>query len=522
MPLVGVGIVALLGLVSITVLAFYGLIKFSAGANLNLLFDPYIQGILFFSLKQAALSAILSVVLGYAIARILYYISNLKWRTAFLSLCLLAFIMPTLILITGLVSLLGRNGWLTPLLGKDWNLYGLQGILIAHLYLNIPFVIRAVYLQLQSIPESSWRLALQLKLSPLNQWYLIEWSTLKGRLLVLAGFVFVLCFNSFAVVLALGGGPQATTFEVAIYQALKYDFNMAEALVLAWLQFIIAGVLFALLARFSSGVWLSPDTGVQRYLPALSSVKKVLYYGFYILAWLILLLPLLTLVLEVMQIESTRWNIKPLLNASIVSISLAFATALSTVLLAYLVLVPVRQALLKKQKVYWLWEWLGLHTLVAPAMVLSVGIYILVIREIELSQWGLVIVWVLNTALLVPFAIQQLKPRVVLFDSQYERIVLTLKLSLVERLTIEWGWLKNTLGAAFVLVLLLAIGEVSIFSIFGTEQGQSLPWLIYGYASTYRLPEAAFTSLVLLVYCGIVVGLWEYYKNKSAVELNHA
>ena len=67
---------------------------------------------------------------------------------------------------------------------------------------------------------------------------------MRPVLVMLLGFVFILCFNSFAVVLALGGGPQATTLEVAIYQALKYDFNIPEALSFAWTQLAIAGGLF--------------------------------------------------------------------------------------------------------------------------------------------------------------------------------------------------------------------------------------------------------------------------------------
>lgn len=35
----------------------------------------------------------------------------------------------------------------------------------------------------------------------------------------------MLCFASFATVLSLGGGPQATTIELAIHQALSYDYD---------------------------------------------------------------------------------------------------------------------------------------------------------------------------------------------------------------------------------------------------------------------------------------------------------
>ncbi len=45
--------------------------------------------------------------------------------------------------------------------------------------------------------------------------------------------VFLLCATSFTLVLTLGGGPSATTLEVAIYQALKLDFDPPRAVALA-------------------------------------------------------------------------------------------------------------------------------------------------------------------------------------------------------------------------------------------------------------------------------------------------
>jgi thiamine transport system permease protein len=45
-----------------------------------------------------------------------------------------------------------------------------------------------------------------------------------------AALIFMLCFASFATVLSLGGGPQATTIELAIYQALSYDYDPGAAL----------------------------------------------------------------------------------------------------------------------------------------------------------------------------------------------------------------------------------------------------------------------------------------------------
>ena len=49
----------------------------------------------------------------------------------------------------------------------------------------------------------------------------------------LALLVFIACSVSFAVPLALGGGPGAATFEVAIYEALRFDVDFGRAALFA-------------------------------------------------------------------------------------------------------------------------------------------------------------------------------------------------------------------------------------------------------------------------------------------------
>ena len=67
----------------------------------------------------------------------------------------------------------------------------------------------------------------------------IEWPVMRAALPGVAGLVFMLCITSFTLVLTLGGGPRATTLEVAIYQALRFDFDPARAVTLTVLQIVL-------------------------------------------------------------------------------------------------------------------------------------------------------------------------------------------------------------------------------------------------------------------------------------------
>lgn len=509
------GKLSLIVLLSLTVLAFYGLMGFSGtdngvGTDWSLLHDSYFWSILSFSLKQAGLSATLSIVFAWPVARALYYSPWLPFRSGFLSLCLLCFIMPTLVLITGLVVLLGRSGLLVSGWAEGWNLYGLHGILIAHVFLNMPFAVRVLYQQMQSIPDTSWKLAQQLKMTAWQRLVWIEWASLRAAFLRLFGFIAVLCFNSFAVVLALGGGPQATTLEVAVYQALKYDFNIPEALALAWIQFGVTSLLYVMVSRWGAVNWLSAETSIRQWLPRPPVWVNVVNALLYALVWLILLLPLLALLPGIIGMNWQRFDWSSVLLPTLVTLLTGFLSASIALVLAYGVLLPLRHAAIKghsKRQLFY--EWLGMHTLLAPAMVLSVGLYVYLLVRIDLDQWGMVFVVLLNAAVIVPFAVQHMRPRLLQFDQQYHRLADSLKLTGWARMKVELPWLKGTLLFSFSLILLFAMGDVAIFSIFGDEDWMTLPWLIYRFAGTYRMAEASLASAILLFICAMIVFYFE-------------
>jgi thiamine transport system permease protein len=89
----------------------------------------------------------------------------------------------------------------------------------------------------------------------------------------------MLCFASFATVLSLGGGRSATTIELAIYQALSYDYDPARAALLALIQMLCCLGLVLLSQRLSKALapgrrpmqgWRDPTTAcISRVADAL-------------------------------------------------------------------------------------------------------------------------------------------------------------------------------------------------------------------------------------------------------------
>ncbi|MGV8644602.1 thiamine ABC transporter permease, partial [Pseudomonas aeruginosa] len=74
-----------------------------------------------------------------------------------LKLMSLTFVLPALVAIFGLIGIYGSSGWLAWLANLfviPWqgHIYGLSGILIAHLFFNIPLAAQLFLQSLQSIP----------------------------------------------------------------------------------------------------------------------------------------------------------------------------------------------------------------------------------------------------------------------------------------------------------------------------------------------------------------------------------
>lgn len=492
------GWLALSLIVGISLLAFLALAGWGRAEPYGYLIqEGWFWALLRFSLWQALLSAALSVLLALPLARSLALDPKLPGKQWFLSWCLLCFVMPSLILITGMVALFGRSGWLTPWLGESWQLYGLNGILLAHVFLNLPFAIRVLTFQWQSIPANTWKLSAQLGMTGWQRFKVIEWPVIRGVLPAVSGFIFLLCFNSFAVVLALGGGPAASTLEVAIYQALKYDFNPSEALFLAWTQLLVAGGIYLIFSRMGRFQWLAPVQSGQVWLPTLSSVFRWFGRLGYLLCLLFLTLPILVLLPLAWQADWAFLQQTQLTAVIMRSLVLAVSAAVLAVCLA-LALLSLWRASPRERFRQWI-AGVALYPLVVPAMVVSVGIYILLMPWVDWYTHGWIAVILMNAVIALPFAFQQLRPALSDYDASYARLLADLNLThFTHWRYVYLPYLKPLLRRVLAISFVLALGDMSVFAIFGSDDWRTLPWLIYSLAGGYRLAEAAWVSILLL------------------------
>ena len=201
--------------------------------------DAYLHHVIAFSLGQALLSALLSLFFGMLLARAFYYMDFIG-KNFLLKIMSLTFVLPVLVAIFGLIGVYGASGWIAQILhffDRNWagSIYGLSGILIAHVFFNIPLATKLFLQSLEAIPYQQHQLAAQLNIRGWRFVRLVEWYYLRQQILPTFSLIFMLCFTSFTVVLTLGGGPQYTTLETAIYQAILFEFDLPKAALFALL-----------------------------------------------------------------------------------------------------------------------------------------------------------------------------------------------------------------------------------------------------------------------------------------------
>ncbi|WP_042050250.1 thiamine/thiamine pyrophosphate ABC transporter permease [Aeromonas dhakensis] len=476
----------------------------------TLLADPYLRHVLGFSLWQALLSTLLSLGLAIPVARALAR-RRFPGRTLLIKLFGLSLVLPVIIAVFGIVAVHGKQGWLPQLLhgfglAPGNYLYGLFGILLAHVFFNMPLAARLLLQSLESIPESSWRLADQLGMRSSHIFRLLEWPLIRAQLPGLASLIFMLCFTSFATVLALGGGPKSTTLEVAVYQALRFDFDLATAGGLALVQLILTAALLMLQHKLQS----SPASRITSHRPCLRPDRHQPGSGLVDALALatglaVFLPPLLAIVVAGLNpgLPDALTSGK-LWLASGQSLLIALAAGSLATLLGSALLLTSRHLRVRehKRRAAALWETSGSVILMIPAVVLSTGLFILCMPFADVFALGPWLVVLVNALMALPYVLRTLSAPMQLVVRQYDRLADSLGVHGLHRLRlVEWLLLRRPLGQAAALAMILSLGDLGAIAMFGSQELTTLPWLLYQQLGSYRLTEAAATALLLLTLC---------------------
>lgn len=483
--------------------------------------------ILKYSLLQAGLSALFSTLLGIVLARGFFYL-EFKGKHLLYKIVSFAWALPSLVVIFAIVGVWGHSGWLAQIwrfVGLEWHfpLYGLQGILLAHLFFNIPLVTKYCLEGLHLIPSSQHQLAAQLNLTAWSYFRIVELPMLKTILPYVFTTIFLICFTSFPIVLMLGGGPKYSTLEVAIYQAVTFEFDFAKAVMLIMTQILVGiglqitmdfATKLALAQRKSAPppvdqIWRARPTGWRKW--ALQAVTFGLIFA--------ILVPLLNVIWAGVSVSHFFQRLRePLLwEATWFSLLLSLIATVTVIVIAYLVALEARQLAYHQQKIKQsILAGATTYPLVMPVFMLAVGLFLLLIN-VELSTWQLLLlVGMCNGLMLLPYIYR------LIFSAMWEALITQDKLArslglkgLRRWWIVEKSYLVRPLRNAFALAMASSLGSFAVIAFFGSPDFSALPYLLYQQLGSYRMEDAAVTALVLMLLAFLPFLLIEQKENKK-------
>jgi thiamine transport system permease protein len=503
-----------------------------SGGLLQAFADPVVRSVLSFTLWQAFLSTLLSVGIALPVASALARQPDFPGRIWLIRLMAVPMGLPVLIGALGLIGIFGRSGIINDVLtglglSQPISIYGLTGILVAHVFFNLPLATRLMLSALERVPAEYWRMSASLGFSPLSTFRFIEWPVLARVIPGAAGLIFMLCVTSFTLVLIFGGGPAATTIEVAIYQALRFDFDPERAVSLALLQITVTGAILVGLSLLPS----ASDTGVTtgRAFPRFDGRRPLIRAADGILLLLVtmfLILPLGQVIVSGLQADLLRLLSQDAFQqAARTSLGVALAAGLITTLLAYgtvaarAEIAAARTAHAGNRLLSLALASVSSLVLLVPTSVLATGWFLALRPRGEIASFAPFVVTGINALMALPFAVRVLEPAYREHRDRTGRLAESLGLSVAQRLRrVDWPVLKRPLLTALAFAMALSLGDLGAVALFGSENITTLPALIYSRMGSYRSTDADGLALLLGAICLVLAMIGAPGREKNANE----
>ncbi|PCL20777.1 ABC transporter permease [Snodgrassella alvi] len=467
--------------------------------------DEYMRRLLGWTASQAAISSVLTLLLGVPVA---WTVTRLQFsgRNWVLRLLMLPFVIPTLVAGVGILALFGAQG----LLWRGWE--GTPWLLLyGNVFFNLPVMVRAGYQGLCQVPATRMYAAQTLGAGTWQRFVRIE---IPQMLPWLAGgmcLVFLYCFSGFGLALLLGG-EHYITLEVQIYQLIAYELDMAQAGVLVlWVlaTTFLSGIIYAVLSRYSA-----QKAVIQMLPPQLPTTGQK---AGLVLALLLLLgccaLPLLAVCWRAMLagsswlvlLESTTWQaVLNTLGFTLMAIMLAL-------LLGFL-----HAALAKR--LMWVRSLTFLPFMVSPVCV-SFGLLLCY------PGWTASLSMLICTYALLayPFITKDVLAAWDSLPDSYTQAARTLGAGRMQVLLyVIVPLLRPALQRGLALAAATCIGEFAATLFLSRPEWQTLSTLIYHYLSTAgrdNYDRAMVLTLLLMMLTILIFALVEWSKDKKETHL---
>ncbi|KAK3606870.1 hypothetical protein CHS0354_018464 [Potamilus streckersoni] len=457
--------------------------------------DLYYRRVIIFTLLQAASGAFLSTLLGGLSAIIIWRLQSpyLRRIAEFSGLC---FTLPSVTAVMFILNIYGNSGLFSLIItdpGSDGTgIYGLTGMMLVYLSLNIPYALSVIYTHLMQIPGEYILTADALSLTRWAFWRHVILPALLPGAFRSFFIIFCVCFTAFPVVMMIGGGPEYSIMETEIFRLLRYEYDLPAAAVLAVSQTLLLAIpgLLMLSAVFS------PAQGI-RYRTVFLTAP-----AFPVKVWMTAgLLPLLLLCLFPLGfgiLSFTVADVFSVIRESTLQTAL-FHTLLTSLPAAVLgVILAVMYLLLLRTRFSAEYGLSAVFLFVSPVVLGTVTV--MVSGGIgDTFAGGYIPTLILHILTAFPFTVSLLKSPLFTADQRGRKLCASLNLTGLRRfMYIDLPVIRTPLCRTFSVAFCLSAGDFSAAALFGGDAYTPLTLLIYRLRGSYRQTEADATGFWLL------------------------
>ena len=513
----------------VLLLPFIGIfskINYDLKSIVDFLKNSYTHRIIYFSLYQAFLSAFISCLLAIPFALALNRHKNLKIVKIIISLCGFSFVIPSILIVYAVIKLFGNNGFLNTYFYiynffSFETIYGIKAILIAHIFLNTPFATRLFFQNLNNIPTKYYEISRSIRLSYLGNIIKLEIPVLKQNLFTVFSIIFSLCFLSFAIVMALGGGPMYSTIEVAIYQYALFELNFNKAIVLSFIQIIIC-LFFVSIGFFKLKGSNFFEVDISYYSHPHKDIQFVIISDL-ILILIFTLFLFSPIILIFFNFLSSDFNniffdinfIKAFLNSLIISIISGFFVSIFGFCISVLLVLNYQNIIL--QQILFIFS---CSIIIISPIIFSLGYFIILneLRYIILFKYLVVIL--INCIFLIPFSLLILFNNLKNIYLNYLYIKSSFRINLIDYFKILFPLMKKNCLYVFSFSTVITFGDFTIISFFKDQNFETLPSYLFRLISVYRFNEASFVAGFILIISLIIYFIIDNlnYQGKSVIK----
>jgi len=484
-------------------------------------FDDYWNlKVILFTVFQAFLSALLSIFFGLPGAWLLIKY-NFPGKNCFRIITFLPFILPSILVVLAMIQFFGNNGWINRLLIYFFDLeeppikflYSLSGILIAHVFYNFPIAMKILADQWERISMKYSHSAKSIGIGSIKLFFCITLPLIMPSLGSAFILIFLLCMNSFSIILVLGGGIEYTTIEVLIYQLARIELDYSGASILALIQCALSLICITIIILDRKNNIEQSHSNKSNLIIELRNYCPKAWFGFF---WICVVLifvlgPLFTIVLDSFRkfengewVYSIYWYKKIFEqrenNFFLFALWNSFRIGLGSAFLSsFLGLGLVSLIFYKKGATRRFWEIFSFSPIALSTIIFGIAWYSLFQNNLAGFVPLIYVVIAMHGILTCPYWIRVVLPSLESIPVQWRIETKMLgKNSFQYGLKILWPWLSKTFLIAFLFSFSLSLGELNSVLMIADESIHTLPLEIYNAIIGYRFPYASVVSVILL------------------------